>query len=100
MKNENIVKAWISGQSFSNKRIALSTNGHDLFSYNKKIGYTNDQGKKVVIDYTSKGGYFISMTTSQHVSLAMNGYGDIWVKNPNVDHIEIPLVAYNPKAFK
>jgi hypothetical protein len=44
-----------------------STDGYDLFSYDLKIGYTDETGHKVLIDYTSGTGHYVSMTTSCHV---------------------------------
>ena len=101
MKNDKIVSTWINGKSFSRSSIALSTDGENLFSYSCKIGYTNKKGKKVVIDYTAKGGYYRSQTTSQHVGLAM-AKADL-VRNPTLDDetcpIEIPVSVYDPKTF-
>ena len=101
MKNSKIIDRWINNQSFQRSRIALSTDGDSLYSYNLKIGYTNKNGKKVVVDYTAKGGFFKSQTTSQHVGIAMRE-ADL-VRNPTVDDesapIEIPVNVYNPRTF-
>ena len=102
MTNQDIINAWIKNQSFSRKHKALSTDGANLFSYGLKIGYTNELGKKVAIDYTSTGGYMKSMTTSQHVSLAKNKC-DL-IRNPCIEDsnapIEVPVDVYDPKTFR
>lgn len=48
----------------------LVTNGVDLYSYQLRIGFTDEAGFKVVIDYTADAGYFKSSTTSKHVNAA------------------------------
>ena len=101
MKNIDIVTEWISNRSYSKSHKALSTNGHDLFSYGLKIGYTNEQGRKVAIDYTSTGGYMRSMTTSTHVGMAKR-QADL-IRNPCLEDdnapIEVPASVYDPKTF-
>lgn len=101
MKNIDIVTAWINNESFYRKSKALSTDGDNLFSYALKIGYTNKQGRKVAIDYTSTGGYMRSMTTSTHVGMAKRK-ADL-IRNPCIEDdtapVEIPVSVYNPKAF-
>ena len=67
MKNELVAKAWKNNIIASNKN--LSTDGISLYSYNLKIGYT-ENGKKIAIDHTAAGGSFYSSTTSRHVSYA------------------------------
>ena len=101
MKNRKIIDRWTKGQKFERRSIALSTDGSTLWSYSLKIGYTNKKGKKVVVDYTAKGGWFKSQTTSTHVNMAM-AEADL-VRNPIIDDeecpIEIPVSAYDPSAF-
>ena len=48
---------------------ALTTDGYNLYSYGLIIGKWYG-GKPFVFDYTTTGGAFYSMTTSQHVGLA------------------------------
>ena len=55
----------------TNKR----TDGLNLYSYNLRIGYT-ENGKKVAVNHTAAGGSFYSMTTSKHVSYA-KGVADV-----------------------
>ncbi len=66
MKNQDVVRAWRAGRSAASKN--LSTDGKSLFSYRLEIGRTEEKGWKVVLNYRSPN--FVSMTTSQHVSLA------------------------------
>ena len=68
MKNEDVVKRWIFNQVGGANN--LVTDRNNLYSYNLLIGYTTKNGRKVVKDYTAKGGHFISQTTSRHVGIA------------------------------
>ncbi len=67
MKNENVIINWSEGNKAKSKN--LKSDGNLLFSYDLLIGYTMNN-KKIVIDFTASANYFISMTTSRHVSLA------------------------------
>ncbi len=67
---QSVVDKWASGYAWKSGTGSLHTDGQDLYSYNLKIGYTDDQGKKVAIDYTAPGKAFYSQTTSKHVTLA------------------------------
>ena len=51
------------------------TDGFDLYSYNLKIGETINS-IKILYDYSAGAGWFVSMTTSHHVSKA-RVYADI-----------------------
>lgn len=67
MKNKDVVKAWSEGRAAHTKH--LKTDGQTLWSYNLPIGKT-EGGAKIVFDYTTSGGHFMSNTTSLHVGLA------------------------------
>lgn len=67
MTNEYVAKSWKNNVIASTQN--LRTDGANLYSYNLKIGYT-ENGKKVAIDHTASGGSFYSRTTSRHVSYA------------------------------
>ena len=67
IRNEDVVRCWKRGNRGQNKN--LTTDGINLYSYNLKIGYT-ENGKKIAIDHTAGGGSFYSSTTSRHVSYA------------------------------
>jgi hypothetical protein len=74
--NEQVVRLWqvnCSGLSGT-----MLTTGEYLYSYGLLIGDTH-KGMKRVYDYTSKGGRFISNTTSHHVGIARR-YADVVVK--------------------
>ena len=64
---QDIAILWKSGRQGKSGG-SFSTDGADIYSYALKIGYTDDQGNKVAIDYTGKHRY--SATTSKHVSYA------------------------------
>ena len=68
MRNEIVAARWAYGRVGSTRH--MMTDGHDLYSYELKIGTTNPEGKKILFDYTSPGGNFRSQTTSCHVGLA------------------------------
>ena len=67
-KNLDIIKAWDKGQEARNEN--LSTDGDRLYSYRLCIGRSDEEGNKIIFDYTSGGGAFASQTTSTHVGLA------------------------------
>jgi hypothetical protein len=67
IKNELVIKMFINGMSSENKN--MKTDGENLYSYNLKIGYT-ENGCKYVKDYTRTGGHFVSATTSRHIGIA------------------------------
>ena len=67
MTNEFVAKAWKNNIIASTQN--MRTDGINLYSYNLRIGYT-ENGKKIAIDYTASGGSFYSRTTSNHVSYA------------------------------
>ena len=68
MCNHEVVTNWAQGiEGFTR---SLRTDGRNLFSYNLRIGMTGPEGEKIVFDFTSSGGRFMSQTTSTHVGLA------------------------------
>ena len=72
--NDRVVYSWINGKPF--KSLSMKTNGKDLYSYKLKIGTTTDDHCKNVLDYTTRGLGFYSVTTSTHVGMAKK-YADI-----------------------
>ena len=68
IRNDDVVACWKRGNRAQNRN--MTTDGSNLFSYRLKIGYTDENGEKVVLDYTARSGNFYSTTTSRHVSLA------------------------------
>jgi hypothetical protein len=101
MNNYDIAKAWANNKAVQRKYKALSTDGDDLYSYALLIGYTNDQGKKVAIDYTRTGGDYRSNTTSTHVGLAKELCS--LIRSPILQDktvpVEVPKDVYDPKTF-
>ena len=75
MTNEQIIKCFYThSHSNTNNSKPLSIRDGKLYSYNLVIGeyiHAPDQGFSGVIihDHTATGQGFVSMTTSQHVSL-------------------------------
>ena len=67
MATKDVMMAWKTGHGRYGGY--LSTNGKELYSHLRKIGYTK-KGLKIVIDYTKDGGCFISISVSRHVNLA------------------------------
>ena len=70
MRNELVIDAWTRGVKADSHTGALRTDGVNLYSYNLRIGYRARTGATILGDYTSPGGGFHSMTTSQHVGKA------------------------------
>jgi hypothetical protein len=68
MKNESVIKAFLNNQGAQTK--TLRSSGNNLYSYNLRIGTTDDSGQKYVFNYTAPGGDFRSHTTSKHIGLA------------------------------
>ena len=67
--NENVAIKWFRNQSATNHGGTMGTDGNDLYSYNLLIGFTTEQGTKILLDYTAAAGHFRSMTTStKHIS--------------------------------
>ena len=65
--NQEVINAFLNQRPAQAGR--LTTDGVDLYSYALVIGKWFG-GKPFVFDYTTTGGAFQSMTTSQHVGLA------------------------------
>ena len=65
--NQEVINAFINQRPAQAGR--LTTDGVNLYSYSLIIGKWYG-GKPFVFDYTTTGGAFKSMTTSQHVGLA------------------------------
>lgn len=70
MYNDTVIKEWKNGRSAKSFTGNLHTDGKNLYSYALKIGYVDDNGRRVVKLYTAADGNFRSMTTSVHVSKA------------------------------
>jgi len=70
MKNIDIIRAWNNNRPAGKSNKALRTDGDRLWSYSLCIGRSDEEGNKVLFDYTSKGGHPVSQTTSTHVGLA------------------------------
>ena len=66
LTTRDIPALWASGRS--GRAAAFSTDGIDLYSYNKRIGTTID-GRKVLAEYRAPW-HYISHTTSKHVGMA------------------------------
>ena len=70
LRNELVLDKWKDGESASSHNGALSTDGTSLFSYKLKIGHRSRSGVTIIVDFTSPGGEWTSMTTSCHVGKA------------------------------
>ena len=67
-KNAEVIRAWNLGREAKNA--SLKTDGNRLWSYRLCIGRSDEEGNKVLFDFTSGGGHSVSQTTSTHVGLA------------------------------
>ena len=70
MKNKEIPSAWKRNIAAKNHNNSFYTDGIDLYSYRQLIGTTHPCGTKVLYNYTTTTGCFISNTTSTHVGYA------------------------------
>lgn len=70
-RNDEIPELWAYG--LTGRSNHMWTENGNLYSYNLRIGYTTKYGTTVLYLYASHNGKgrFVSMTTSQHVSLAV-----------------------------
>ena len=69
--NKNVAINWTFGIPSQSNNGQFSTDGKNLFSYSQLVGITLADGTKIALNYMRRGGgYYISNTTSQHVSLA------------------------------
>lgn len=82
--NQEVIDAWIDG--YREKTKNMSTDGHNLYSYQTRIGCTISMPAdlkavkwrgKLVFNYTSSG-KFISQTTSRHVLQAKRAEVKRW----------------------
>ena len=81
--NEYVAIRWFRNQTARNHGGTMGTDGNDLYSYNLLIGFTTEQGTKILLDYTARAGHFRSMTTSsKHISQAR--YVAHQVMNPSI----------------
>lgn len=69
MKNDQIPICWANNTPAKNHNGTFSTDGLNLYSYQKIIGVT-EGNQKILYEYNSKTNNFISQTTSTHVRLA------------------------------
>jgi hypothetical protein len=75
--NRNVVANWSINKAAHSNNKQLTTDGQDIYSYRKLIGITLRDGTKVALEYRStKGGSYISQTTSTHVGQA-SGSADL-----------------------
>jgi len=63
VSNEQVAIAWSRNRTAENHKGSYHTDGMNLHSYTTRIGYT-ENGKKILLDFTSATGNFLSMTTS------------------------------------
>ena len=80
--NSNIPSYWTRNQPARSHNGQYSTDGQNLYSYNKRIGLTLNNGDKILLDYTAPAGHMVSMTTSNHVGKARR-HADA-IMNPDV----------------
>ena len=70
MTNRQVINAWINGRIGSSG--TLIATGTDLYSYELKIGHTDPNGTKIVLEFDSDGrSNRVSRTTSKHINLAL-----------------------------
>jgi len=67
-RNADVIRHWTVEKTSGTAN--LTTTGGKLYSYNLLIGERDEDYNLVVYNYTASGEYY-SMTTSQHVGLAL-----------------------------
>jgi hypothetical protein len=82
-----VAESWLNGNPAQNSSKKYRTDGLCLYSFDLLIGTTDRNGNKIALDYTKAGGYFISASTSKHVSYARR-YSD-FVREPK-DKLIVP----------
>ena len=80
--NSTVPSYWTRSQPARSHNGQYSTDGQNLYNYNKRIGLTLLNGDKILLDYTAPAGHMISSTTSNHVGKARR-YADA-IMNPDV----------------
>ena len=63
---DSVIYHWLRGKA--EKAGSLWTDGESIYSYRMPIGYTNEDRRKILWNYTAKGLGFVSQTTSQHAT--------------------------------
>ena len=66
--NSRVIYSWMNSKSWYS--YSMRTDGLSIYSYNLKIGETDEDNNKVLKDYTAKGLGYFSQTTSHQVNLA------------------------------
>ena len=88
--NDSVVDAFLNQKPLNAGR--LKTDGQSLFSYDLRIAehIPDKEGgaTTLVYDYTSRGGNYVSQTTSSHVGLIKRR-----LPRRNVMHIETAITA-------
>tara|TARA_E500000318_G_scaffold106661_1_gene114908 strand:- start:739 stop:1032 length:294 start_codon:yes stop_codon:yes gene_type:complete len=79
--NSGVAEYWARNEKARSNNGNFTTDGARLFSYSTVIGFTSEEGKKVVLDYTASTGNFLSMTTSTKHLPPAKGVCDV-VLNP------------------
>ena len=83
MKNADVIYAWNMNKPAKGGN--LKTDGNRLWSYGLCVGRSDQNGGKVIFDFTAGGGAFASQTTSTHVNLAkrMSPKGSCTIMRPD-----------------
>jgi len=79
LNNENVLRSWMASRLA--KAGALHTDGRRLYSGRLEIGFTDESGYKILINYTKSGGDFQNHRVSYHVGLAKR-FADRIINSP------------------
>eukprot|EP01050_Picozoa_sp_SAG11_P003085 SAG11_NODE_167_length_13647_cov_7.705049_8_plen_121_part_00 len=74
--NNRVIYSWMNNKPWHS--LSMRTDGKSIYSFNWKIGETDEKNTKLLKDYTAKGLGYYSHTTSHHVNLA-RPYADVVV---------------------
>ena len=75
--NSRVIYSWMNNIPWHS--YSMRTDGKSIYSYNLKIGESDDNNNKILNDYTAKGLGYFSHTTSHQVNL-IRPYADIVVR--------------------
>jgi predicted Rdx family selenoprotein len=70
--HDRFARSGYSGYDTSNT-YRISTDGQSLFSYKKQIGFTDEVGRKIAIDFRD-----VSRTTTAHIGAASDVADQVW----------------------
>lgn len=85
--NKGVGTAWLNGQSAKSHNGNMSTDGHNIWSFDMVIGRTMPDGTKQLLDVTGVNAY--STRTAQHVGFVWSAWFQMKRQNAELEHMQI-----------